>query len=160
MCASATTCGWAMAPACCAACASATTRSSARARSSPRTCRPTRSWPACRRRSCACGPPRGGCAGADCTNAQRNCAPSSGACAPTPGPLRVMRCRVQCLLTLAFLLAFAPSAHAAFSGANGQIAFDRDNHVLVMDPDGTDERTVATGTDPAWSPDGTKIAYQ
>src|SRR4051812_26977357 len=71
-----------------------------------------------------------------------------------------MRCRVQCLLMLAFLLAFAPSAHAAFSGANGQIAFDRDNHVLVMDPDGTDERTVATGTDPAWSPDGRRIAYQ
>ena len=50
-----------------------------------------------------------------------------------------------------------PTAHAAFPGANGKIAFEG---ISAMDSDGSGQTHLADlATDPAWSPDGTKIAY-
>jgi hypothetical protein len=59
---------------------------------------------------------------------------------------------------------FVPaSAHATFPGANGKIAFVRNADIWTMNPDGTGQvnltNSAATEGDPAWSPDGTKIAF-
>lgn len=64
-------------------------------------------------------------------------------------------------------LAASSSGNAAFPGANGKIAFssdrDGDYEVYVMNADGTGVTQLtnnsATDFDPAWSPDGTKIAF-
>jgi TolB protein len=60
-----------------------------------------------------------------------------------------------------------PSAHGAFPGANGRIAFstDRDGNLEIysMNPDGSDQRRLTYDPSfdlwPAWSPDGTRIAF-
>jgi Tol biopolymer transport system component len=57
----------------------------------------------------------------------------------------------------------APGAHAAFPGANGKIAFSTGD-IQTMNPDGTGVASL-TGDSfmdehPAWSPDGTKLAFQ
>ena len=49
-----------------------------------------------------------------------------------PQPLRV-----AVALSLLILCGTAPpSAHAAFPGANGKIAFERDNEIFLMNSDG------------------------
>jgi Tol biopolymer transport system component len=72
-----------------------------------------------------------------------------------------LACVIACALT-------APSAaQAAFPGQNGRIAFAREHHdnwdIYTMDPGGGKEKrlTFELGfdTEPAWSPDGTKIAF-
>ena len=56
-------------------------------------------------------------------------------------------------------------AVAAFPGANGKIAFESDREsdfgIRVMEPDGTGVTNLSAPNsfDPAWSPDGTRIAY-
>lgn len=62
-------------------------------------------------------------------------------------------------------MALAAPAPAAFPGANGKIAFDRGPDIWVMNQDGSGQTNltnspsgVANGL-PAWSPNGTKIAF-
>src|SRR5579859_3882472 len=61
----------------------------------------------------------------------------------------------------------APPAPIALNPVNGKIAFasDRDgnNEIYVMNPDGSNPvrltNNPANDTDPAWSPDGTRLAF-
>ena len=74
-------------------------------------------------------------------------------------------------LVLALLAALAPAADAAFPGANGRIAYTRENsYIVTANPDGTGATTVLRDkttdsarqkyfSEPAWSPDGRRIAY-
>ena len=71
-------------------------------------------------------------------------------------------------LSLLLALGLAGAAEAAFPGLNGRIAFmsDRDGNdeIYTMAADGSDpvNRTNNAALDgsPAWSPDGTRIAFQ
>ena len=57
----------------------------------------------------------------------------------------------------------APSAHAAFPGANGKIAFERDNEIFLMNPDGSGAAPLTSDgiakRDPVVSADGRFVAY-
>ena len=74
---------------------------------------------------------------------------------------------VGVFVALVALLAVAPPAQAAFPGQNGKIAFtsdrDGDYEIYVMNPDGSGQTALTSNTirdaSPAWSPDGTKIAF-
>lgn len=65
------------------------------------------------------------------------------------------------------LLLPAAPAGGSFPGTNGRIAYydfiQRPSQIYTIDPDGTDALQLTTGTrakvDPAWSADGTKIAF-
>jgi len=60
-------------------------------------------------------------------------------------------------------LALVPAvAQAAFPGLNGKIAWERGGQILIKDAGASNEQqlTFDGGTDPAWSPDGTRIAFQ
>src|SRR5438093_1463790 len=69
----------------------------------------------------------------------------------------------------ATLIALAPPARSAFPGGNGKIAFSSsqggnlyDIYAMNADGSGTATRLTNVGeqdTTPAWSPDGTKIAF-
>jgi Tol biopolymer transport system component len=78
------------------------------------------------------------------------------------------RTAVLAAACLSALLLAAPSANAAFPGANGKIAFDTnrdggDFEIYVMDASGANQTrlTNQAGQDstPSWSPDGTKIVF-
>ena len=68
------------------------------------------------------------------------------------------------LLAMALVVLLAPAAaHAAFPGQNGKIAFARGGDIWTMNPDGTAQvnltNTAVAENNPAWSPDGAKLAF-
>src|SRR5688572_11196077 len=68
------------------------------------------------------------------------------------------------LLAAALLLLVVPSAGATFSGQNGKIAVSAASAagggIHVVNTDGTGVALVIrSGTDPAWSADGSRLAY-
>src|SRR3954454_10128031 len=76
------------------------------------------------------------------------------------------------LLLAAAAAALAPAADAAFPGMNGRIAYDRDEdcfsenfHLETVNPDGSarvpipNVAAASRNSDPAWSPDGVRLAY-
>ena len=77
--------------------------------------------------------------------------------------------RFPFVVAIAATLLAAPSAQAAFPGANGRIAFTRDatpttsQEIWTAAPDGSDPRQITNNgwadRMPAFSPDGTKIAF-
>jgi pimeloyl-ACP methyl ester carboxylesterase len=74
--------------------------------------------------------------------------------------------RLRCALLAAFLIATAALAAAApavasFPGSNGKLAFSSDDAIYTDDVFDADDAPVrlAPGTDPRWSPDGTRLAF-
>jgi TolB protein len=68
------------------------------------------------------------------------------------------------LLALAISVAGPRAAQATFGGANGRIVFVRSDDLYTMRADGSDVRRLTNTPDhieymPAWSPDGTRIAF-
>lgn len=64
---------------------------------------------------------------------------------------------------VAFVLLLMPGdwiAEASFPGGNGRIAFTRDGSIWLIDPDGSDLVELTSGYGPAFSSDGTKIAFR
>src|SRR5437588_6755617 len=59
------------------------------------------------------------------------------------------------------LCLFLPAAaHATYPGLNGKIAFSRAGDIWTMGPDGSNQsKLISTGSDPAWSADGSQLAY-
>src|SRR5262245_52273099 len=67
---------------------------------------------------------------------------------------------VACLAALAVqLMAAAPAGGGTFPGTNGLIAYTSGSNITTITPDGTVITPIASGSDPSWSADGTKIAY-
>jgi Tol biopolymer transport system component len=60
------------------------------------------------------------------------------------------------LALLATLFALTAPAHAAFPGKNGKIAIAG---IFTFNADGSEVTLLASGNDPAWSPDGKQIAF-
>jgi Tol biopolymer transport system component len=68
------------------------------------------------------------------------------------------------LVALASVLVMTGTAHATFPGANGKIAYvgpgpQGEHGIVTINPDRTGAAFVAQGFDPAWSPDGRRIAF-
>ncbi len=73
------------------------------------------------------------------------------------------------ILTILLIMGFEKTAHAAFTGTNGKIAFASDRgdglggEIYTMDADGSNQINIskdpANDGDPNWSPDGKKIVF-
>src|SRR4051812_30190522 len=69
------------------------------------------------------------------------------------------------VFTALVLVALAAPADAAFPGANGQIVFSGRGatsgsaQLYTIYPSGAGQAALTSGKGPAWSPDGTKIAF-
>jgi len=66
--------------------------------------------------------------------------------------------KLASLMCLLSLLAVPTRASATFPGSNGDIAFTRNNHIWVIHRDGQ-QVNLGTGHHPAYSPDGSRIAF-
>jgi hypothetical protein len=72
-----------------------------------------------------------------------------------------------CAAVVAALASAAPASRATFPGKNGPIAFNLGGFIYTENVDGTNRKRIVpltlgvavAATEPAWSPDGTKIAY-
>ena len=71
-------------------------------------------------------------------------------------------------MILVTLLFGVSTAHAAFPGQNGKIAFSSSLNVYATNPDGGGRTTIATNPgdprwdiarEPEWSPDGNRLVY-
>jgi len=74
--------------------------------------------------------------------------------------------RLALFFALVATFGLPPAAHATFPGENGKLAlsgvYDPPQNpagIYTMNPDGNDIVYLTSGTGPAWSPDGTKIAF-
>ena len=57
------------------------------------------------------------------------------------------------------IVALGPVSSADWSPDAKKLVFERFGWIHVVDADGTDERRIARGTSPAWSPGGRRIAF-
>jgi Tol biopolymer transport system component len=82
--------------------------------------------------------------------------------------VRIRYAALVCAALALALLLLAGSAHAAFPGANGKIAFSSDRsgnrEIFTANPDGSGlakltKSTPLGNSGPSWSPDGSKIAF-
>ena len=79
--------------------------------------------------------------------------------------MKTARGTLQALaVTILGLLALAPPSQAAFPGKNGKIAYSAyvdgvGHQVQTVQPDGTGRAALFAGLDPAWSADGTRLAF-
>ena len=82
-----------------------------------------------------------------------------------PGGDTVNKVRRASLLVLSvgLVVALAVPASATFPGGNGKIAYSGRKQIHVIDPDGSGDAQLTFGEkpsrSPAWSPDGSKIAF-
>ena len=74
------------------------------------------------------------------------------------------RCATLAGCSLLATLLLAASAHAAFPGTNGKLAFEQSEDIWTANPDGTGATNLTNTPNSidrgaSWSPDGTRIAF-
>jgi len=82
------------------------------------------------------------------------------------GPKTVLAVTVMLAVVVLVLVAGAGRAGAAFPGANGKIAFVKENFrqgssgIFAMNPDGSETDRLGSGYSPSWSADGQKVVFE